>query len=138
VIVTLPTAPKLVVPETLSVPNTLAPVPVTVIMLALPTALNVIFPLAVAIFTLLLPLLIDDPPPADCAIQDRFEEPSVLNTYPLVPPDILTLPGAPRLLTPVTDKLAVIDTFDPAILPEEASSVIGPVVRPFFTTKFFV
>ena len=48
--------------------------------LALPTALNVIFPLAVAIFTLLLPLLIDEPPPADCATQDRFEEPSVLST----------------------------------------------------------
>ena len=81
VIVTLPTAPQLVVPETLRVPAMFAPVPVTVIMLALPAVLIVTLPPEVAMLTLLVPLLIDDPPPPpDCATQDRFEEPSVLST----------------------------------------------------------
>ena len=39
------------------------PVPVMTATLALPTALNVILPLAVGILTLLFPLLMLDPPP---------------------------------------------------------------------------
>ena len=44
--------------DTLAVPATFIPVPVTMTTLALPTALKVTFPLAIGTLTLLLPLLI--------------------------------------------------------------------------------
>ena len=44
------------------------PVPVTTATFALPTALNVILPLAVGMFTLLFPLLILAPPPPDIPV----------------------------------------------------------------------
>jgi hypothetical protein len=69
-------------------------------------------------------------PPA--AVNVKLPVPSVVIVCPLEPPVIFTLPTAPRLLTPVTER------FVPDILPEDASSVIDPVVIPFFTTKFFV
>ena len=100
----LPTAPNdtlaplsATLPVIFAVPLMLAPVPVIVITLAVPTALSVILPFAVAIFTLLLPLLIlDMPPPADCATQLRLPAPSVCNTYAFVPPVIFRLPTAPN------------------------------------------
>ena len=49
--------PTVVLPLTFSVPATLTPVPVTTIVV-LPTAVRLILPLLVGIFTLLLPLLI--------------------------------------------------------------------------------
>ena len=45
-----------------TLPDTFMPVPVTTTMLALPTALIVMLPLAVAILTLLFPLVILEPP----------------------------------------------------------------------------
>ena len=53
--VTLPPVPA----PTVRLPDTLAPVPLTTTILALPAELMVTLPLAVAIFTLLLPLLIE-------------------------------------------------------------------------------
>ena len=44
-------------------------------------------------------------PPPDCATQLRSPEPFVLNTCPLLPPVIVTLPTAPKSLEPVTLKL---------------------------------
>ena len=57
----LPVVAKLatvVLPDTFNVPATLTPVPVTITIFALPTALMFTLPLADEIFTLLLPLLI--------------------------------------------------------------------------------
>ena len=95
-VVKLPTVAS---PDTLSVPDIFAPVPVTVIVV-LPTAAIVTLPFAVAIFTLLLPLLIPD---ELTEINDNPPEPFVLSTCPLEPPVIVTLPTAPRLLVPETD-----------------------------------
>ena len=55
--------PTVVLPVAFNVPATLTPVPVTTITV-LPTAVRLMLPFAVAILTLLLPLLIllDDPP----------------------------------------------------------------------------
>ena len=50
--------PAVKLPVVLNVPATLTPVPVTINMFALPTALMFTLPLADGIFTLLLPLLI--------------------------------------------------------------------------------
>ena len=44
----------------------------------------------------------------------------------------------PKFDLPVTDKFPVKDSFVPDMLPVNPSSVMAPVVRPFFTTKFFV
>ena len=125
--------PTVALPLVLNVPVMLAPV-LEIVIFVLPPTVVVTLPFAVAILTLLVPLLILD---ELIEMKDNPPEPSVLNTCPSEPPVIFTLPGTPRLLTPATVRLAVIDTFDPAILPEEASSVIGPAVMPFFTVKFF-
>ena len=57
--------PALRLPVIFAVPVIFAPVPVMTTTLALPTAVKFILPLAVGMFTLLLPLLIDAPPPPD-------------------------------------------------------------------------
>ena len=57
--------PALRLPVMFAVPVIFAPVPVITTTLALPTALKFILPLAVGMFTLLFPLLIDAPPPPD-------------------------------------------------------------------------
>ena len=61
--VTLILPPMLALLDTLAVPATFIPVPVTTIIFALPAELNVMFPLANGIFTLLFPLLMLAPPP---------------------------------------------------------------------------
>ena len=60
-----------------NVPATLIPVPVTVTIFALPTALSVMFPFAVAILTLLFPLLILLDAPLATVDQVSVPEPSV-------------------------------------------------------------
>ena len=67
----------LTLPEKLPVPAMLTPVPV-IVSVVLPTAATVTLPFAVAMFTLLLPLEIAAPPPAE--IQLKLPVPSVLNT----------------------------------------------------------
>ena len=64
----------LILPVALIVPDIFAPVPVTV-NVELPTAVKVTFPLAVAIFTLLFPLLM--PEPTGTAAQVNVPEPFV-------------------------------------------------------------
>ena len=62
-------------------------------------------PLA-AILTLLVPLLIEaPPPPPDCATQLSVPDPSVLKTYPPVPPEICKLATAPNVTLAVVVKL---------------------------------
>ena len=39
---------------------------------------------------------------------DRFPAPSVVNTYPTLPPVIVRLPTAPKLVFPVTSKFAIV------------------------------
>ena len=95
-----------------------APVPVIVITLAVPTALNVIFPFAVAILTLLLPLLILDMPlPAVCATQLKLPEPSVCNTYAFVPPDICRFATAPNVTLDVFAKFTIPLLVNPVNVP---------------------
>ena len=48
-----------------------------------------------------MPLLIEaPPPPPDCATQVKLPAPSVLRTYPLVPPVILTVVTSPNVAEP--------------------------------------
>jgi hypothetical protein len=67
-------------PVVFNVPATLTPVPVITIFV-LPTAVKLILPFAVGIFTLLFPLLIllPPPPPPVCATQERLPEPTAPN-----------------------------------------------------------
>ena len=73
-------------------------------MFALPTALIVMLPFAVAILTLLLPLLmlLDA---LDTVAQLNPPAPFVDRYCPFEPPVIVTLPTAPKLLVPDTVKL---------------------------------
>ena len=106
-----------------SVPAMLTPVPVTTTMFALPTALNVMLPFAVAIFTLLFPLLMLDGLPV--AFQLKVPLPSVVNTYPAVPPVICTLLTLPNETFDAVEKLALAD-----ILIELALIKLPPVKLP--------
>ena len=69
--------PKLALPVAFNVPAIFTPVPVTINMFALPTALILTLPLALGIFTLLLPLLILLVDPDDTVDQVNVPEPSV-------------------------------------------------------------
>ena len=71
--------PTVVLPVAFNVPATLTPVPVTTIVV-LPTAVRLILPFAVGIFTLLLPLLILLVDPELTATQLRLPAPSVCST----------------------------------------------------------
>ena len=94
--------PAVKLPVTFAVPLMFAPVPVTTNTLVLPDALILTFPLELGILTLLLPLLM-----LDVLIPTQLNppEPFVCNTYPLVPPVIVTLPTAPKLVVPETVRL---------------------------------
>ena len=126
-------------PVILAVPSMFAPVPVITTTLALPIALKFILPLAVGMFTLLLPLLIlAPPPPPDCTTQLRLPVPSVLKTYALVPPVIFILPTAPKSTLEADTKLAEVNainvfaliTFALVMLPPEPlPAMILPALR---------
>ena len=105
--VTFKLLPRLAIPVILAVPEILAPVPVTVKIAALPATPTVTLPPDVAILTLDVPLLILAPPPT--AIQLSVPEPSVLNTYPLVPPEICRFATAPNVTLAVVAKLTIAD-----------------------------
>ena len=81
-------------------PVTSRPVLLIVITLATPLTPAVMFPLSVAILTLLEPLLIAEPDPGGDHCNTPL--PSVVSKYPVVPPVIMTLLTGPRLLKPVT------------------------------------
>ena len=117
------TLPADTLPVILAYPVILAPVPVTTTMFALPTALNVMLPFAVAIFTLLFPLLMLDGLPV--AFHDSDPAPSVVNTYPAVPPVICTLLTLPNETFDAVEKLALAD-----MLIELALSKLAPVKSP--------
>ena len=62
-ILAVPKLPTLALPVAFNVPVTLIPVPVAINTFAFPATPTVTLPLLVAIATLLVPLLIDAPPP---------------------------------------------------------------------------
>ncbi len=64
------------------------------------------------------------------AENDRFPEPSVVNTSPLEPPVIVILLIEPKLLSPDTTRFP-----DETVL-LDASKVMLPADRPFFTLKY--
>ena len=105
--------------------------PVTTTTLALPTALKFILPFATGMFTLLLPLLIlDPPPPPDCATQLKVPAPSVLNTYAFVPPLICKLATAPNVTLDVFAKLTIPLLVNPVSVPTLVKLLVTiPVAR---------
>ena len=90
-------------PDMFAVPATFIPVPLTTTMLALPIALIVMLPLAVAILTLLFPLLMLEPPPPPLIPVNWLPLP--MKNAPLTLPVVLILPlpvfNVPDTFTPV-------------------------------------
>ena len=95
-------------PETVSVPVTLAPTVVATIRFVPPTVMFT-FESTVGIVTLDVPF---DTPPA-AVDHERTPEPLVVRTWPEVPPVMVTLPTGPRLVAPVTAKLPPVDRLPP-------------------------
>ena len=87
-------------------PATVKPVLLIVTTLATPPTPAVMFPLLVAILTLLLPLLMAAPDPGGDHCNIPF--PSVVSKYPAIPPVIVTLLTGPKFANPLTFKLGTV------------------------------
>ena len=114
--------PTVAVPVALNVPLTLAPVPLTTNILALPALLILILPLFRTLI-LLVPFVI-----LEGVINDNPPEPFVLSTCPLEPPVIPTFPTAPKLVNPDTVKLTAVTL--PLALNVVAEITLAPEILP--------